>query len=307
MTVHVLLNPAASGGRTRARRPALDRALAAAGLDAAVTETRDAAHARALAADVGRAGGLAVAAGGDGTVHAVANGLAGTGGTLGVLPLGTGNDLARALGMSPGLDAAVRALARAPARRMDLGRVAWTDDDGDHERRFANALGLGFDAAVAAHVGRFKWMGSRPAYLAAVVQALWAARRPGPPVHVVAPEAGLDQRGPLLLCVVGNGPTAGGGFVLTPGARLDDGWLDVCLARHVPVRRAVRLLPGTFAGAHVGAPEVTTARVRSLSIAASGPVALQADGEVLSASARRVWVAVEPGALAVRAPGPLAA
>ena len=332
MTAHVLLNPVARGGRNRHLRAPLLDALARAGLDAEVTETAGRGHAERLARSSGREGRLVVAAGGDGTVHEVVNGLDGTDGTLGVLPLGTGNDFARALGVPRGLGPAVQAIAEAPTRRVDLGRVSWADDRGEHRRAFANCVGVGFDARAAALAAETKWLGGRAAYLAAVLKTLWAWRRPEVHVRVRTEDAvpaalalavgagdgdrrpeptgdrgpeAIDYAGPFFLCEVGNGPSMGGGFLLTPDARPDDGWLDVCLARHLTLSRALTLLPQTFAGRHVGAPEITMGRARRLSLAvtASGAVGVgvQADGEPLADRASAVEVEVAPGALAVRA------
>ena len=352
MSALVLLNPAARGGRNRHLHDPLARALARAGLAAEVVETTARGNAEALARAAGHAGRLVVVAGGDGTVHEAVNGLDGTGGTLAVLPLGTGNDYARALGMPDGLGAAVEALAAAPTRRVDLGRLSWTDPGGTHRRVFANCVGVGFDAQAAARAAETKWLGGQAAYLAAVLRTLWTWRRPvvdvrvrtgarvrraallavasgpdvpGEPLDPLGDEDadadGIDYAGPLFLCEVGNGQSMGGGFFLTPDARLDDGLLDVCLARHLTPGRALRLLPRTFAGGHTGAPEITMARTRRLSLAVTasgtrgpghrgpghrGPerrgVGVQADGETLTDRATEVEVEVAPGALAVRAP-----
>jgi YegS/Rv2252/BmrU family lipid kinase len=310
----ILLNPAARGGRNRTVRPALEAALRDAALDARVVETTGAGDAERLAREA--TAEVVVSAGGDGTVHEVVNGLADGDAVLGVLPLGTGNDFAHALGMPDGLAASVAALAAARPVPIDLGHVRWEEADGAvYERRFANCLGMGFDAHAAHLAGETKWIGGRAAYLAAVLRTLWAWRRPPVLARVAlapalatsgaeaaAPEVVLD--GPLFLCEVGNGHSVGGGFLLTPDARVDDGLLDVCLVRHVAPRRALRLLPRTFTGAHVGEPEVHMDRTRGLEVEArSGALALQADGETVTFGARRVAVRVLPGAVRALAPG----
>ena len=328
MRAHVLLNPVARGGRNAAVRPALEAALRGAGITPAVHETAGPGDAerRARALSDGPADGLGgglgggeavvLVAGGDGTVHEAVNGLAGSGATLGVLPLGTGNDFAHALGMADALPEAARQLARAPAVAVDLGRVRWTDGRGAHERLFANGLGAGFDAHAAALAAETKWLGGRAAYLAAVLRTLWAWRTPSvrARARTLAPDgpgpsgggwAGdpLAFEGPLFLCEVGNGHSVGGGFHLTPDAVPHDGLLDVCLVRHLRPARALRLLPRTFAGRHVGLAEVTMARVPGLALELDGgAVALHGDGEALSRDAVRVEAEVLPGALRALAP-----
>ena len=190
-------------------------------------------------------GGWVVVAGGDGTVHEVANGLAGTAGVMSVLPLGTGNDFAAAVGTPAGLAEAVGALGPAPTLRLDLGHVRWTDTDGRaSERRFANCLGMGFDAHAAALAAETKWLGGRAAYLAAVVRTLWARRRPDLCASIRAD--GLDFDGPLFLCEVGNGHSIGGGFLITPDAR----------PRRRPPRRLRRPPPRPAPRHDAAAPDV---------------------------------------------------
>ncbi len=311
----VVLNPAARGGRNRVLRETLAGVLRDVGIESEVVETRGAGDAERLARAHADAG-LVIVAGGDGTVHEAVNGLAGTGAVLGVLPLGTGNDFAHAIGMPDGLVAAAAALAAAPVVPVDVGRVRWEETgEGDplsHTRIFANSLGAGFDAHVAFLAHETKWLGGRTAYLASVLRTLWAWRHPNLRVRVTltrAHDADGDGEtevfdGPLFLCEVGNGHSVGGGFHLTPDARPDDGLLDVCLVRHVTPARALRLLPLTFRGGHVGLPEVQMERARRVCLEAlTGALALHADGELISFVAQRVEMEVLPGALLVRAPG----
>lgn len=309
MTAHVILNPAARGGRNRSLRPAAEDALRRAGLEVVTLETAAAGDAEVLARGLGEQGALVVAAGGDGTIHEVANGLVGTDGTLAVLPMGTGNDFAHAIGMSNDLEDAARQIAAADIRGCDLGRVRWTNRSGDtHECRFTNCLGAGFDAHAAALAAQTKWLGGQVAYLAAVLRTLWLWRRPRVRVHVrelvpaggLEGDSGLDLEGPLFLCEVGNGHSVGGGFLLTPDAVPTDGLLDVCHVRHISTSRALRLLPTSLTGRHVGAPEVSMDRVTSLGLSVlEGGLPLQADGEILTYDAVEVEVEVEPGALQV--------
>ncbi len=302
-TAHVLFNPAARGGRNRALREPIERALAQAGIDARVVETQARGDAERLAAEWGRLGHTVVAAGGDGTIHEAVNGLAGTPGTLGVLPLGTGNDFASAIGMPKGLADAAQALALAPTRALDLGHARWTDTAGrTFQRRFANCLGVGFDAHAAAIAAETKWIGGRAAYVMAVFRTLWAWRRPDLVVQVRA--HGVDFHGPLFLCEIGNGHSVGGGFLITPDARLDDGLFDVCVVDHLQTARALTLMPTTFRGGHVGAPEVTMSRTDHLGLAVDGGrgIGVQADGESLCLDAVEMTVSVEAGAIPVVAP-----
>ncbi|HEX8299382.1 MAG TPA: diacylglycerol kinase family protein, partial [Rubricoccaceae bacterium] len=244
--------------------------------------------------------------------------LAGTATRFGILPLGTGNDFARAIGMPGGIAAGVRAVATAVSQPLDVGAVRWTDGRGEAQHCVVvNALGAGFDAAAAQRAAGFKALGGRTAYLAAVVQELWAWRRPGVEVEVsvddaVAPDGlavGAGGRvvyaGPLFLCEVGNGQAVGGGFRLTPDARLDDGLLDVCVVRHVRPRRVLRVLPTAFTGGHVRFPEVEMHRAVRVAIrATSGTLGIHSDGEATATDAVALDIEAWPEALHVLVPSP---
>ena len=326
-----ILNPAAQNGRAGRHRAGLEAALRSAGLDYVLRETEAPGHAAVLAREAAADAEVVVAVGGDGTIQEVACGVYGTGATLGVLPLGTGNDFAHAVGMPDDLGAAVRALLQAPLRDVDLGRVEWTEHGAPEAVQrsvFANCLGVGFDALVARNAQRFKFLGGRAAYHAAVFRTLWSWRQPAVEIAVGmeeetpddgprttdggAPVAGVASAvrrppsvvhdGRFLLVEIGNGFSVGGGFLLTPEARVDDGLLDVCVIAHASVPRVVRLLPTAFTGAHVHAPEVTMHRGRRVTLRSAAPLPVQADGEVLTADARTLDVAVLPGALRVLAP-----
>ena len=313
-----LLNPAAGNGAAARQRPALEAAVAASGLDAVVHVSAGADRTGPLATLLAGSVDAVVAVGGDGTVHDVANALAGTPTRFGVLPLGTGNDFARAVGMPRGIAAGVRALATAVSQPLDVGSVRWADGRGEAQHRVVvNALGVGFDAAAAARAAGFKALGGRAAYLAAVVQELWAWRRPGVEVEVALDDAvagdglpvGAGGRvvyaGPLFLCEVGNGQAVGGGFRLTPDARLDDGLLDVCVVRHVRPRRVLRVLPTAFTGGHVRFPEVEMHRAVRVAVrATAGAMGVHSDGEATSAAALALDVEAWPSALHVLVPRP---
>ena len=314
-----VLNPAARGGRARHAAGRLADLLRTHALDATLDVTAAPGDARRLAAERGRHADAVVAVGGDGTVHEVASGLVGSGSAaaLGLLPLGTGNDFAKMVRMPRGLDAAFAALLAARVAPADYGTVRWREagrgaagghaapgargdgageDAAEHEAPFFNAVGIGFDARVAAEAPRFKRVGGTAAYLAAALSVLRAWRAPH--ARVV-----LDGRmlldGPLLLATAANGVSSGGGFYLTPDARIDDGLLDVCVICDVPVRRVLTLLPLALAGRHARARPVAMARGAALTLDATAPVAIHADGEVLTRAAVYVTARVMPGALRV--------
>ncbi len=300
-----VLNPAAHSGRAGRRWGALAAALDAAGLGGTLHATTAPGDGVRRAREAARDADVVVAVGGDGTVHEVVNGLAGTDAAFGLLPMGTGNDFAVTLGVPRRLAHAIAVLASAPARAVDVGLVRWQSDAGGdawQEKRFANGLGVGFDALAALGAARYKRVGGRTAYVLSVLQALRTLRSPDGSATVTVDGVPIYD-GPLFLCEVGNGHSVGGGFLLTPDARPDDGRFGVCVVRHLRAARALRLLPTAFSGAHTRFPEVTMAEGADVRIAVAGPgLPVHGDGEGLVADARRVHATVLPGALRVVAP-----
>ncbi len=304
----VILNPAAGNRRAGQARARLEAALEATGVPFEIVVTERPNHASALARRAAAYADAVVAAGGDGTVHEVAAGLLGADrAALGVIPLGTGNDFADVLGLPKRTPDAVRALLAAEAVPTDGGTVRWREagDGRWHEAVFINAVGIGFDALVAAEAERTKWLRGVSGYAAAVLRTLRRWTQPTVEARSLGPGGAWREvyRGPLFLAAVGNGTSVGGGFRLTPEARLDDGLLDLCLvAGPLALRRILRLMPRAFRGHHLGEPEVTAERIRRFSLRTEHGVPVHLDGEVLTRSAVEVTVAVQPGAFRVLRP-----
>lgn len=314
-TALVVLNPAAGHHRTGRLADRAMAALAAAGLDATLVRTEGPRHAEALAREA--TADLVIAAGGDGTVQEVAAGLASgaateavgsAGPALGVLPLGTGNDFARLVGMPRGLDEAASVLATGEALPLDALVVRWLEaPDGPWlDGLCVNALGIGFDASVAVEVARFKRLPGQLAYLAAVLKAWRAWQRPQVRIERLASGVRLDERGepgertaagtlyegPLFLADLANGRAVGGGFRFTPTASPADGLLDLVLVDGVRLGRLPALLAALAKGHHLSAPELRAERLPALRLTSDRPIPLHFDGEVLTQRAREVEVRV---------------
>jgi YegS/Rv2252/BmrU family lipid kinase len=287
--VALLCNPTAGGGRAARMLPQVEHALRALGVAFHTSTTRDLEHARTLAADAATAGEAVVTLGGDGLVGCVAGALrAVPGALLGVLPGGRGNDLARALEIPREPRAACAVIANGAARALDVGDVGG--------RTFVGIASLGFDsdanriaAAAPARLGRLVY----------VVGALGALARWRP----AAFELRVDG-GPLRFSgysvAAANAPAYGGGMLLAPAARLDDGRLDVVLTGRATKRRFLLSMPKVFDGSHVGEPSVRVLGARELHVDADRPFVVYADGEPIGETP--VTIRVEPGALRVLAP-----
>ena len=238
--MHLIVNPAAAGGRLGRDWPRLRERLAGLGLTLPESVTRAPGHATELAAEAVAAGhDVVVAAGGDGTLCEVLQGLHAAGrGALAILPLGTGNDAARTLEIPLALEAAARTVQAGHRRRVDLLRAG--------DRVVLNAVGVGLLGAINVNASTIKWVRGIGAYLAAGVGTLFNYRCP----EIELTNGSFHYRGPMTILAVQNGVTTGGGFQLCPGALPDDGELDATLVMHtnVPSRigAVARCLRGTL-------------------------------------------------------------
>lgn len=248
--------------------------------------------ARDVRADIESGGyNLVVAAGGDGTVHQVANALIGLGRPMGVLPLGTANDFARTLGLSGNLDEAVRVIAESAPLPIDVARV--------NQAYFLNAahVGLGVETAKRTNLTLKKVIGPI-AYVLAAAQA-WLDTEPMP-IRICIEDSCLNIQAAQLL--VGNGRYYGGGNVVAPDATLDDGLLDVyVLSADVSKTELIGLAAAARRGTLGEHPHIMYYRTARLSASLVGPVQINVDGEVLAMEGRLEFE-VLPRALGVYAP-----
>jgi diacylglycerol kinase (ATP) len=299
MHIALLANPVArSGAGLRAAQRAAEH-LRHRGVRTTLLQGGSAAESTALLhAALEAAIDAVVVAGGDGTVHLAVQELAGTGIPLGVIPAGTGNDLAAALGI-PVRDpeAAADVVADGHTRRMDLAHLTRADGS---TTLYATVLASGFDSRVNDRANAMRWPRGRSRYTLAILREVVALRGIGFALEVEAPDGSLtrvhDER---MLVAVGNTQAYGGGIPMCPDADPTDGVLDLTLISPVTRRRLLRLLPRVYRGTHVGIPEVTTLRARAVSLSAAG-VTAYADGEPMGGLPLRVEV--RPRALSVLAP-----
>jgi len=277
----VILNPAANHNQAPSLWPRLRSALA--GLDAEWVETQRPGDATRLAAEAARAGyNLAIAVGGDGTVHEIANGLmtvADHHTAVGVIPNGSGNDFAFSLGLPLDLEGACQRIMAGHARRIDLGYVRGGTSQGDRACYFVNGFGIGFDAAVAIESNKTKVVHGFLRYLTAALRTmLFYYNAP----HMTATIDGHTISRPILMFSINNGRRIGGGFFLTPDAVPDDGWLDLCYAAPVSQPMMVRLIPEVMQGTHTRFACFTFGRARHITVQADRALPVYADGEIFA-------------------------
>ena len=302
--VVVAINPSASFGATRDVGPALVQTLRAMGHDVTSLQEPDyeSLLRTARAAVRSKPDGFIVV-GGDGMVNLGANLVAGTKVPLGIVPSGTGNDMARSLGLPfDNTEAAVDALGEAlqhPARIIDAARIAYTDDETGTpaERWFACALSAGFDATVNERANLMHHPKGPSRYIIALGIELVKLK----PYHYTLTLDGTEMTVDANMVSIGNGVSLGGGMKITPDAKLDDGLLDVLIVKPLSRLNFLRIFPSVFKGTHVRHPKVSILRAENVRIAGDG-VVVYADGERIGPAP--VDVQIVPGALRVLAKTP---
>ena len=287
--IALLTNPHAGKGRgTRTAACALP-VLKEAGLNVRSLVGRDGDEARELAQRAVADGTDAlVVVGGDGMVHLAVQALAGTDTPLGIIPAGTGNDVARYMGISRAdPEVAAGVVARGVTRHIDLARCGAT--------HFVTVMAAGFDAKVNERANKMHWPRGQMRYNLATLAEL----RVFEPLSYTLELDGDVQRVDAMLVAVGNGPSFGGGLRITHGAEIDDGLLDVVIIKTMSKLDLVRTYPKLYTGGHTKHRQYEHHRVRSVTVAAPGVVAY-ADGERVGALP--LTVDIEPKALQVLVP-----
>lgn len=258
-------------------------------------------HATELARQAGEEGyERVIAIGGDGTVHEVLNGLmqvpADRRPILGVVPLGSGNDFARAVGVPTRPAEALRRALIGDPRPIDLGLVR---DDLGRQEYFDNTLGIGFDGVVNLRSHRLPLLRGFLIYFVAVLQTI--ILNFDPMKLQIETDQETIQLSALMLTLC-NGPREGGGFHVAPDAKVDDGLLNYVLVSQVSRPMMFRLIPEFINGTQARFPQVRLGTFRRLSLTSDRPLYIHADGEVFSGFGTRLHhleVEVAPAAIRV--------
>ncbi|MGC0142564.1 diacylglycerol/lipid kinase family protein [Pseudactinotalea sp. Z1732] len=304
-TVGVVINPTAGNGRAQGRGLEVMAALRANGVRTVDLSGQDAEHALALARAALDTLDALVVVGGDGMAHLGVNAIAGTGVALGLVPAGSGNDLARALGVPVGdVPGAVRMILQAVAegpRYIDAIATNSTVAPARVPRWTACVLSAGLDAAVNARANTYRWPGGAARYLRGVVAELATFT----PYHYRITIDGQVRTQSATLVALANGPTFGGGLKIAPNAEFDDGLMEVVIADALNRRQILRIFPRLYNGTHLSHPAVHVMRAREVTLEPGGevpPPRAFGDGEDLFALP--LTAKVLPRAVPLLAPSP---
>jgi diacylglycerol kinase (ATP) len=243
---------------------------------------------------------LVVAAGGDGTVHEVVNGLmqvpADIRPRLGIVPLGSGNDFAHSIGMNKNSVLAARQVLSGQPRRIDIGRL---EDARGRVEYWDNTVGLGFDTTVTIRSRRIPLVRGFLIYLIAVLQTI-LLNHDAPRLHIATDQETWDEA--ILMLVLCNGGREGGGFTVAPEARPDDEILHYTAITKVSRPMMLRLLPEVMRGTHGRFKQVRMGVCKRMDVLSDRPLYIHTDGEIYSGfgvDVRNVKFEIIPGAIEV--------
>ncbi len=296
MKVKVILNPYANRWGAKERVAAVRDAFAVSGVQADLVVTSVAGQGKPEAIQAVKHGyDAVVAAGGDGTVNEVVNGLIVAAGDkptvpLGVLPIGTGNDMADMAGLPRGLETAVSVIVNGKSRQIDAGRV--------NNHFFHNNCAVAMEPMVTVENNKITNLSGNIRYIVALVKALAKLKA----WHMKITWDGGGYEGPSYLLSVCNSPRTGGIFYMAPQARLDDGVFDFVFAPEVPKRTVLVILARLFRKTHITHPNVTYGRTAHLTIHSTPGTPIHADGELLTESETAVTYEILPGKITLFTP-----
>lgn len=294
--IGLVTNPTAGKGHGRSAGARLRTLLT--GDDIVDLSAHDAPTALDRARAAVAAGALDVLAvvGGDGMAHLGVNACAGSETPLAIVPVGTGNDIARCLGVPPmDVEAAARAIGARHTCAIDAGRIDPATPDGAPAKWFGGTLYAGFDALVNARANSWRWPPGQARYTLATLRELPVFR----PIPYAVTVDGARIETEAMLVVVANVDAYGGGMRVAPNARPDDGMFDVLILHRIPRTEFLRVFPKVFSGRHIGHPAVQVIRGRHVRLEADGIPGF-ADGEPFTSLP--VTVTAVPRALQVVVP-----
>jgi diacylglycerol kinase (ATP) len=307
--IKVILNPVAGHGNGIKALPVLQRHLEACGLEYDLAHTQRSGHAIDLARQAAIEGyAVVAAAGGDGTVNEVINGLmtarqaGGPQAALGVLSVGRGNDFANSMGIPVELEQACQALAANCRRPIDIGRVSGGSlpllGAIPQGRYFGNCVGIGFDAIGTIEAAKLPRWGGLASFLVAILKTIFLFNH-APLADIQFGGRTITQRS-LMISIMNGKRIGGGGFIMAPDALPDDGLLDLCIAEQMSSLAILRMVPHFMKGTQASQPSIQTGQAVQVTVTAQdGPLPAQSDGEIICTQGRQLMVELLPRQLEI--------
>jgi diacylglycerol kinase (ATP) len=305
----IIFNPAARHGTAHKFESRILALLNKKNIDYSFYKTKGNLDAVRIARGIAKNCDVVAAVGGDGTVNEVATGLIDAGAdrdektsiaALAVLPLGSGNDLNKIIGMPLQLEEALDAILNGVRKTIDIGRIAFKRKAASHVeiKIFINSLGIGIDAEIANEIKRIKHLSGLSLYLYAAIKVL--ARYRAKEVQIQA-ESWNDSGKKYLICL-GNGRYEGGGFRFFPDADPSDDLLDMCIIPKIPLLKTLPIIPRIIRGTHITDKRITFKRINQVEFSTNDSFSVHTDGEFLGSDIISMKVDILPHRLTILYP-----
>ncbi len=265
-----IINPVAGGGRAKNLTSLIAEKMLANSIEFEIIETTKPKEATKIVEAA--TNNIVIAVGGDGTVNEVAKGLINRGsGILGIIPGGTGNDMCKSLGLSMDPNRAIETVINRKTKEMDIGLA--------NGQCFLNIASVGFDAEVVKNTEKIKMkIKGKVAYILGVLVTLFNYKMKQTTIEI--DNELFNKR--MLLMAVGNGQYYGGGMKILPHAKIDDGYLDLCLVKDISNIKLLFLFPSIFKGNHLKHTKyVEIYKAKNIRIKTLGDVYLNLDGDLI--------------------------
>ena len=284
-----IFNPAARHGTAQKFESRILAFLNKKNIQYTFFKTKSVRDAVQIARDISKNCDVVVAIGGDGTINEVACGLVEAGtdsndenfpaAALGILPIGSGNDLNKMIGMSLQIEEALNALMNGAKKSIDIGRIFYKRKGTLQIETgiFINSLGIGIDAEIANEIKRIKWLSGLGLYLYAALRVL--ARYRAKEIRIQSES--LNDFGKKYMICLGNGSYEGGGFQFFPDADPADGLLNMCVIPKIPLLKTLPIIPRIIRGTHIADPRITIKKIKKVEFQAVDSFSVHTDGEFL--------------------------
>jgi diacylglycerol kinase (ATP) len=295
----IILNPEAGRGRAKHILKSLTDCLHEKGVAFQLEQTNAPGHAKDIALRMKEDHEIILAAGGDGTINEVTSGIINSKTALAVLPVGSGNDFNKMIGIPKKISQAVTAILYGKKKLIDLGQGYFWNSLGEKKKcHFVNTLGIGLDAEIAHETRKIKLLRGLPLYLLAAIKALYK-HTPNEYKLIEGNRTWIEKA--FLICI-GNGCFEGGGFKLLPRAITNDSRLDICLIKDMPILKALKIIPHLIKGSHFNKNRISMWKSKEIRIESKSPFVIHCDGEVLTNDAVKIKVELSPKKINVIVP-----
>jgi len=274
----IILNPNAGRGKALRVEKEILNCLRKKNIKFHLEHTKEPCHATMIAKNLVNQFDIVIAAGGDGTAHEVACGVLGSKASLAYLPIGSGNDFNKIVGMPKDITNAVDLIIQGKRKQIDVGNISILNNSKRTVNAFFfNTLGMGIDATIAKEARQIKHIRGLVLYLIAAIKALTYFT----PIHFSVRIDGREMNEESFLFCIGNGKFEGGGFNMVPNALPDDQVFDICLIKKMPIKQALIVIPMVIKGTHGNHKKVYMSKAKDVKLIANDPFIVHADGEII--------------------------